>query len=162
MQFSKQGIGDPREGALSARTSHLLGAWLSAQVGRRGWTSTPAVRVRQPLGLGGMGDIVFTWPLSPRRGVGAVFRGRGSQPGASGQASLCPQKGSHPCLGLGRPPEVVAGDFAYFVNIASLLSILELPRFPETGQPKGTSPLTCDVKYCDFRRAAPRGVGRGP
>lgn len=38
------------------------------------------------------------------------------------------------------------GDFAYFLNTASLLSILELPRFPETGQPKGTSPFTCDVK----------------
>lgn len=80
------------------------------------------------------------------RGIGAVFPGRGSQPGASGQASLRPQRVHTPAWAWAGLLRSATGDFVYFLNIASLLNILELPRLPETGQPKGTSPLTCDVK----------------
>lgn len=78
----------------------------------------------------------------PVRGTGAElsWAGGARPPGARGQAS--------PCLpGPWEASGVCNREFCFFLlNITSLLTILELPRLSESRQPKGISPLTCDVK----------------
>lgn len=67
-------------------------------------------------------------------------------PGVGGRQEL-EARHPHVFLGLGRPPGVCNREFWFFLlNITSLLTILELPRLSESRQPKGISPLTCDVK----------------
>ena len=73
------------------------------------------------------------------------FPGEGIQPGASGQVS---SKGSLPRPGPGQASGgLQQGILVFFLSIISLLNVeYELPRLLETGQLKGISPLTCDVK----------------
>lgn len=77
----------------------------------------------------------------PMRGVGAELSSEVAPPGASGQASPRLPGPWEASWGL---QQGICGVF--FLNITSLLNILELPRLSEARQPKGFSLLTCDVK----------------
>ena len=73
------------------------------------------------------------------------FPGEGTQPETSGQAS---SKDSLPPPSPGQAfaGGSTTGELGFFLYITSLLSILELPRLLGTGQLRGISPLTRDVK----------------
>lgn len=60
----------------------------------------------------------------------------------------CPRvfQGVNPARDWGGLWSLQQGTLFFFLDITSLLNILELPRLSEARQPKGISPLTCEVK----------------